>query len=110
MSLELMSLILLGGLILLLAIGTEIYVAMGIMAALGLMLFVGQPLRQFGFTAFDVMNSFILTAMPLSYLWAQYFPAPELSKGFSAGRIKSLEIYPGALPVPFSAPVVFSGR
>ena len=58
MSLEVMSLILLGGLILLLAFGAEVAVAMGVMAAVGLLFFVKVSFGQFAFTAFDIMNSF----------------------------------------------------
>ncbi len=97
MSLELMSLILLGGLVLLLAIGTEIYVAMGIMAALGLMLFVGQPLRQFAFTAFDVMNSFILTAMPLFIFMGTIFSSTGVIKRLFGGADKVIGNLPGGV-------------
>ncbi len=65
MSLELMTLILVGGLVLLLALGVEVFAAAGIMAAVGLALFVGRPLDQLPRTAFGSMNSFVLTAMPL---------------------------------------------
>ena len=47
MSLALMSLILLGGLLLLLAIGVEIAPAMGLVAAFGMIVFVGNPLDYF---------------------------------------------------------------
>ena len=97
MSLELMSLILLGGLVLLLAIGTEIYVAMGIMAAMGLMLFVGQPLRQFAFTAFDVMNSFILTAMPLFIFMGTIFSSTGVIKRLFGGADKVIGNLPGGV-------------
>ena len=97
MSLELMSLILLGGLIILLAIGTEIYVAMGIMAAMGLMLFVGQPLRQFAFTAFDVMNSFILTAMPLFIFMGTIFSSTGVIKRLFGGADKVIGNLPGGV-------------
>ncbi|MFC1956048.1 TRAP transporter large permease [Chloroflexota bacterium] len=65
MGLEVMSIILIGGLLLLLAIGVEIAVAMGVMATIGLVFFVQEPLGQFTFSAFGIMNSFVLTAMPL---------------------------------------------
>ncbi len=65
MSLALMSFILLGGLIILLAFGVEIAPAMGIMAGLGLLIFVHQPLDYFPRAAFEIMNSFTFTAIPL---------------------------------------------
>jgi len=64
-SLEVMSLILLGGLVFLLAFGIEIAPAMGIMAGLGLLLFVNQPMDYFARCAFEMMNSFTFTAIPL---------------------------------------------
>lgn len=65
MSLELLSLILLVGMVILLAIGVEVFAAVGLTAAIGLLLFVGQPLDWLAFTAFEAMNSFTLTALPL---------------------------------------------
>ncbi len=65
MSLELMSLILIGSLLILLFMGVEIAVGIGIVASLGLLFFVGQPLQQFSFTAWETMNSFTLTSVPL---------------------------------------------
>ena len=97
MSLELMSLILLGGLVFLLAIGTEIYVAMGVMASIGLVLFVGQPLRQFAFTAFDVMNSFILTAMPLFIFMGTIFSSTGVIKRLFGGADKIIGNLPGGV-------------
>ncbi len=41
MSLELMSLILIGGLVIFLALGVEVFAAVGIMAAIGLLFLVG---------------------------------------------------------------------
>ena len=97
MSLELMSLVLLGGLVLLLAIGTEIYVAMGVMAAIGLTFFVGQPLRQFAFTAFDVMNSFILTAMPLFIFMGTMFSSTGVIEKLFGGADKVIGNLPGGV-------------
>lgn len=51
-----MSLVILGGLVLLLALGIEIASAMGIVAGLGLLLFVHQPLDYFARAAFEIMN------------------------------------------------------
>ena len=65
MSLELMSIILIGGLVILLFTGLEVYAAVGIVAAIGLLFLVGQPLTQFPSTCFVFMNSFVLTAVPL---------------------------------------------
>ena len=61
MPLELQSLALLGGLVLLMAAGIEIAPAMGIVAGLGMLLFVHQPMDYFARAAFDMMNSFTFT-------------------------------------------------
>lgn len=97
MSLTVMSLILLGGLVFLLLIGTEIYVAMGIMASIGLIFFVGQPLRQFGFTAYDVMNSFILTCMPLFIFMGTMFSATGVIERLFSGADKMIGHLPGGV-------------
>jgi len=97
MSLELMSLILLGGLLFLLFIGTEIYVAMGVMACIGLIFFVGQPLRQFGFTAYDVMNSFVLTCMPLFIFMGTMFSATGVIERLFSGADKLIGNLPGGV-------------
>lgn len=97
MSLELMSIILLGGLILLLAIGTEIYVAMGVMASIGLVFFVGQPLQQFSYTAFEVMNSFILTCMPLFIFMGTIFSSTGIISKLFSGADKIIGNLPGGV-------------
>lgn len=65
MDMTWVSLILIGGLMVLLALGVEIAVSMGIIATVGLVVFVGQPLQQFAYSGWEIMNSFVLTAMPL---------------------------------------------
>ncbi|MBK8065000.1 MAG: TRAP transporter large permease [Betaproteobacteria bacterium] len=65
MSPELMTLLLMGGLMLMLMLGTEIGVAMGLTAAAGLVFAVNKPLVQMGWTAWESMNSFTLLAMPM---------------------------------------------
>lgn len=65
MSPELMTLLLMGGLMLMLMLGTEIGVAMGLTAAVGLVFAVNKPLVQMGWTAWESMNSFTLLAMPM---------------------------------------------
>jgi len=65
LSPELMTLLLMGGLMLMLMLGTEIGVAMGLTAAVGLVFAVNKPLVQMGWTAWESMNSFTLLAMPM---------------------------------------------
>lgn len=60
-----MTVLLMGGLLLLLALGAEIGIAMGVIAALGLVFAVDKPLVQMAWTAWESLNSFTLLAMPL---------------------------------------------
>ena len=97
MSLELMSLILMGGLVLLLVFGVEVAVSMGIMAAIGLLFFVGQPLRQFAFTSFDFMNSFTLTAVPLFVFMGAIFANTGVISSLFRGADKLVGNLPGSI-------------
>jgi len=97
MSLELMSLILIGGLLILLALGVEIFVAMGIMGALGLLLFVDQPANLFSFTAFDSINSFTLTAVPLFVFMGAIFGNTGIIRTLFSGADKLVGSLPGGI-------------
>jgi tripartite ATP-independent transporter DctM subunit len=65
LSPEVASALLMGGLLLLLALGVEIGVAMGVAATAGLVFAVDKPLVQMAWTAWESLNSFTLLAMPL---------------------------------------------
>ena len=97
MSLGLMSLILLGGLVLLLALGTEIGVAMAIMAATGMLFFVNVSLDQFAPTAFNVMNSFALTAVPLFVFMGALFANTGTIRSLFQGTEKFVGRLPGSM-------------
>ena len=97
MSPELAAVVLIGGLILLLAFGAEIAVAMGIMAAIGLLFVVEQPLRQFGFTAFEFMNSFTLSAVPLFVFMGALFSNTGIIASLFRGADKLLGSLPGSV-------------
>lgn len=97
MSLELTALILLGGLILLLLMGTEIFVAMAIVGGLGLWLFVGQGPGQFARTAFLFMDSFVLTAMPLFIFMGSIFASTGITRYLFTGADKILGGLPGGV-------------
>jgi tripartite ATP-independent transporter DctM subunit len=96
-SLELKSLILLGGLTLLFAFGIEIAPAMGIVAGLGLIFFVNQPLDYFARAAFDVMNSFTLTAIPLFVFMGTIYATTGIVRGLFQGAEKLFGNLPGSL-------------
>ncbi len=97
MSLELSAIILIGGLVVLLALGAEIAVAMGIMAAIGLLFIVEQPLRQFGFTAFEFMNSFTLSAVPLFVFMGALFSNTGVINSLFRGADKLVGNLPGSI-------------
>jgi len=96
-SLELQSLTLLGGLALLLVFGIEIAPAMGIVAGLGLMLFVNQPMDFFARAAFDVMNSFTFTAIPLFVFMGTIYATTGTVRGLFRGAEKLVGNVPGSL-------------
>jgi len=95
-SLGLQSFILLGGLFFLLAFGIEIGPAMGIVAGVGLLFFVHQPLDYFTRAAFEIMNSFTLTAIPLFIFMGPCIPPLELCEPSSLAERKFWGICPGA--------------
>jgi len=97
MSLALMSLILLGGLILLLAFGVEIAPAMGIAAAMGLIFFVDQPLDYFARAAFEIMNNFTFTAIPLFVFMGAIFSNTGIIGTLFRGSEKIFGSLPGSL-------------
>jgi hypothetical protein len=59
---------LLVGLLFLLLIGLEIAWSVGVIALIGLIFLVDQPIDQVAYTMWDSLNSFALTAMPLFIL------------------------------------------
>jgi tripartite ATP-independent transporter DctM subunit len=96
-SLELMSLTLLGGMVLLLALGVEIAAAMGIVAGLGLIFFVNQPMDYFARAAFDIMNSFTFTAIPLFVFMGTIYATTGIVRGLFQGAEKMFGNVPGSL-------------
>ncbi|MDI6756058.1 MAG: TRAP transporter large permease subunit, partial [Thermodesulfobacteriota bacterium] len=97
MSLEFMSFVLLGGLIFLLVFGIEIAPAMGIMAGLGLLLFVNQPLDYFARAAFEIMNSFTFTAIPLFVFMGAVYANTGIIGSLFRGAEKMFGNLPGSL-------------
>lgn len=91
------SLVLGGGLTLLLALGVEIGPAMGIIAGLGLLFFVHQPLDYFARCAFETMNSFTFTAIPLFVFMGTIYAQTGIAKDLFRGAEKILGNIPGSL-------------
>jgi tripartite ATP-independent transporter DctM subunit len=96
-GLEIQSIILIGGLFLLLALGIEIGPAMGIVAGFGLLFFVHQPLDYFVRAAFDIMNSFTLTAIPLFIFMGTLYATTGTVRALFTGGEKILGHLPGGL-------------
>lgn len=97
MSLLLVTIVLLGGMVFLLALGVEIAAAMGIVAALGLMLFVHQPLDYFARAAFEIMNSFTFTAIPLFVFMGAVYSNTGIIGSLFRGAEKIIGNVPGSL-------------
>ena len=97
MSLALMSLVIIGGLFVLLALGVEIAPSMGIVAGIGLIFFVHQPLDYFPRAAFDIMNSFTFTAIPLFVFMGTIYASTGIVGGLFRGAEKLLGSLPGSL-------------
>ena len=97
MSLEFMSFILLGGMVLLLALGVEIAPAMGIVAGMGLIFFVHQPMDYFARAAFEIMNSFTFTAIPLFVFMGTIYATTGIVGGLFRGGEKLFGSLPGSL-------------
>ena len=96
MSPELVTVLLMGGLLLLLACGAEIGVAMAVTASVGLLL-VDKPLVQLAWTAWESLNSFTLLAMPLFIFMGAVFSGSGAVHLLFAALDKWLGWLPGGL-------------
>lgn len=99
MSIEIMAVILLGGLFLLLALGIEIAIAMGIMASIGFFFMVNQSQDQIGWSSFQQLNSFTLTAIPLFIFMGTMFANTGVVRSLFDGADKLIGGLPGGLAV-----------
>jgi C4-dicarboxylate transporter DctM subunit len=97
LSPELITALMMGGLLLLLALGTEIGVAMGAVAAVGLVFAVDKPLVQMAWTAWESLNSFTLLAMPLFIFMGAVFSGSGAVNLLFAALEKWLGWLPGGL-------------
>lgn len=97
MSIEIMALILLGGLFLLLVLGVEIAIAMGVMACVGFLFIINQPLEQIGWASFGMLNSFTLTAIPLFIFMGTMFANTGVVRSLFDGGEKLIGGLPGGL-------------
>ncbi len=97
MTLDWAPIVILVGLVVLLALGIEVAIAMGLMAAIGLVFFLDKSLGQFAFTAFDSMNSFTLTAVPLFVFMGALFAHTGTITRLFVGSEKLIGNVPGSL-------------
>lgn len=97
MSPELITALMMGGLLLLLALGVEIGVAMGVVASAGLVFVVDKPLVQMAWTAWESLNSFTLLAMPLFIFMGAVFSGSGAVNLLFAALEKWLGWLPGGL-------------
>ncbi len=97
MTMELTAAILFGGLVILLAIGVEIFAAVGMMAFIGLVFFVNQPIIQFAYSAFNTMNSWVLAAIPLFIFMGAIFSDTGIVRRLFYATDTWLRMLPGGL-------------
>lgn len=97
LSPEVVTALLMGGLLLLLALGVEIGVAMGAVATAGLVFAVDKPLVQMAWTAWESLNSFTLLAMPLFIFMGAVFSGSGAVNLLFAALEKWLGWLPGGL-------------
>ena len=97
MSIEMTILIVLGGFLLLLALGTEIAVAIGVMSVIGFLFIVDQPLAQIARTAFHELNHWVLTAVPLFIFMGTMLGNTGVVRSLFDGAEKLIGGLPGGL-------------
>ncbi len=97
MSPEVVTALIMGGLLVLLALGVEIGVAMGAVATAGLVFAVDKPLVQMSWTAWESLNSFTLLAMPLFIFMGAVFSGSGAVNLLFAALEKWLGWLPGGL-------------
>lgn len=97
MSLGLTALLMVAGLFLLLAMGAEIFVAIGTVGAIALVVLMGQSLDRFAYTAWSELASFSLTAVPLFVFMGAMFGSSGVVRTLFRGADKLLSFLPGGM-------------
>jgi tripartite ATP-independent transporter DctM subunit len=93
----LIALALIAGLFLLLMAGLEIAWSVGIIALIGLLFYVHQPINQIAYTTWASLNSFTLTAMPLFILMGSILGNTGVNERLFAAIDKWVGHMPGGL-------------
>ncbi|MEM2958569.1 MAG: TRAP transporter large permease [Candidatus Jordarchaeaceae archaeon] len=105
---ELSTFVLLGGLILLLTLGVEIAIAMGVISSIAFLFFLNKPLIQIAWTAWESLNSFTLLAMPLFIFMGAVFAGSGAVQVLFGALDKWIGFLPGGLAsVVIAANAVF---
>ncbi len=97
MSAEIVALVVIGGLLLLLALGVEIAVAMGVVASVAFILFIGKPQIEIAWSAWVSLNSFVLVAMPLFVFMGSLLANTGAIRSLFTGADKWIGAMPGGL-------------
>ena len=90
---------LLAGLLFLLLIGLEIAWSVGVIALIGLLFLVNQPIDQIAYTMWDSLNSFALTAMPLFILMGSILGNTGVNEKLFSAIDKWVGQVPGGLVI-----------
>lgn len=99
----LIALVLIGGLFLLLMMGLEIGWSVGLIALIGLVWYVDQPINQIAYTMWASLNSFTLTAMPLFILMGSILG----NTGVNERLFSAIDKWVGQLPGGLACSVIF---
>ena len=87
------------GLLFLLLIGLEIAWSVGVIALIGLIFLVDQPIDQVAYTMWDSLNSFALTAMPLFILMGSILGNTGVNEKLFSAIDKWVGHVPGGLVI-----------
>jgi tripartite ATP-independent transporter DctM subunit len=96
------ALALVAGLLFLLLLGLEIAWSVGVVALVGLIWFVDQPINQIAFSMWDSLNSFTLTAMPLFILMGSILG----NTGVNERLFNAIDKWVGQLPGGLAVSVI----
>lgn len=97
MSLGTQALIIFGIMLLLLALGTEIFAAIGIATLVGLLLFINQGPDHFARSMWNWVNSFTLTAVPLFIFMGAMLAESGMIRWLFRGADKIINFLPGGM-------------
>ena len=111
MSLGTQAIIIIGIMLLLLAMGTEIFAAIGTGALVGLLLFLHQGPEHFSRSMWNWVNSFTLTAVPLFIFMGAMLAKSGVIRLLFRGADKIINFLPGGMAASsLVASGIFGGK